>query len=107
MKSWMLRHPRIAVNVIAVSSVITLLYGLGHIASAFGLELDAIPAARPATHLLVGGSLMISGVAGRSVYIRFKRLNDRRKAGSRQSMARAIWERAEQNYLEQTRPRGR
>ena len=107
MKRWLLGHPGITAYVLWASSTITLLYGLGHIASAFGLEFDAIPAARRATHLLVGTSLMISSLAGRSVYLRFKKLNDRGKVESRQSMAQAIWQRAEQNYLEQTRARGR
>jgi len=106
-KRWILKYPAIASSVLWVTSAITLLYGFGHIASAFGVEFDAIPAARPLMHLFVGASLLISSLTGRIVYLRLKRRIDRRRIGDRQSMARAIWERAEQNYLDESRARGR
>jgi hypothetical protein len=107
MKKWILRHPKIGARVIAVASYVTAMYGLGHIASAFGVELDAIPAAKPFTHVFIGASLLVSGLTGRVVYLRLRRQIDRNSLGNRQSMARAIWQRAEQNYLEETRSRGR
>ena len=100
MKKWMLRHPGTAAQAIGIAAVITLLYGLGHVVSAFGVEFGAIPAARPFTHLFVGAALLISSLTGRAVYLRLKRVSDRRRIGNRQWMAQAIRERAARNYTD-------
>jgi hypothetical protein len=99
-KRWMLRHPTPASQVIGIAAVVTLVYGLGHIASAFGVEFGAIPAAEPFTHLFVGTSLLISSLTARAVYLRLKRVVDRRRIGNRQWMAHAIRERAARNYTD-------
>ena len=107
---WIFNHPGLSASLIVPCSAWTMIYGVGHLVSAFGMEFPYVSPGRPYTHLILGASLLIAGIVSFSVGKHLSQMDrsevDDTPQGRRRRASKSIWQRAKRNKPEETHPQG-